>query len=96
MIDAALKKIIELWGKDRQMLMLLEEMSELQKEVLKNINRGRDNVFEIADEAADVFILMEQLVYIYGIRDLVEERKKFKLERLKRNLENDKKASSGN
>ena len=56
------QKILDVWGKNAQILMVLEEMSELQKEILKNINRGKDNIKEIAEETADVFIMLEQLV----------------------------------
>ena len=49
------QKALDVWGKEAQILMVLEEMSELQKEILKNINRGKDNIKEIAEETADVF-----------------------------------------
>ena len=56
-----LEQAIAKWGKQAQLLMVLEEMSELQKEILKNINRGKDNVAEIVDETADVEIMLTQL-----------------------------------
>ena len=31
------QKALDVWGKNAQILMVLEEMSELQKEILKNI-----------------------------------------------------------
>lgn len=39
MIDNVLKRALKTWGKEAQMLMVIEEMSELTKEILKNINR---------------------------------------------------------
>ncbi|MBO5997927.1 MAG: hypothetical protein J6P93_05320 [Alphaproteobacteria bacterium] len=82
-----LKKAIATWGKQAQLLMVLEEMSELQKEILKNINRGKNNVDEIIDETADVEIMLEQLKYIYDIQKQVEDRIPVKLEKVKARLE---------
>lgn len=94
--DDICKEALDTWGKKAQVLTLLEEMSELQKEILKNINRGRDNVQEIAEETADVLIMLDQFLYIYGIQDLVKEMSVTKLNKLKRYLENDKRNASGN
>ena len=77
------KKAVDSWGRDSQLLMLLEEMSELQKEVLKNMNRGADNLKELAEETADVLILLERLIHVYDMADLVEEQATFKVKRLK-------------
>ena len=78
-----LNKCIDKWGKNAQLLMVLEEMSELQKEILKNINRGKENIDAIIDETADVEIMLEQLKYIYGIHKAVEDRIPLKLEKVK-------------
>lgn len=82
-----LKKAIDVWGKHAQLLTLLEEMSELQKEILKNINRGKENLNELIDEAADVEIMLEQLKYIFDVEQAVEERIPVKLEKVRRRLE---------
>ena len=82
-----LKKAINTWGERAQLLMVLEEMSELQKEILKNINRGKDNVDQIIDETADVEIMLEQLKYIFGIHKQVEDRIPVKLAKVKARLE---------
>lgn len=42
-------------------------MTELSKELLKNINKDKQNETEIAEEMADVYILLEQLKDIYNI-----------------------------
>ena len=62
-------------------------MSELQKEILKNINRRKDNVDAIIDEVADVEIMLEQLKYIYQIDEAVKQRIPVKLEKVKARLE---------
>ena len=84
--EEILKRAINTWGKNAQLLVVLEEMSELQKEILKNINRGKDNINEIIDETADVEIMLEQLKYIFNIHQAVEDRIPVKLEKINARL----------
>ena len=44
------ERALKVWGKEPQMMQVIEEMSELTKEILKNINRKKDNVAEIIEE----------------------------------------------
>lgn len=68
--------------------MALEEMSELQKEICKNW-RGKDNYDEIAEEIADVEIMLDQLKMIYGISERqVLKFRNDKVIRLKERLQN--------
>lgn len=62
-----INKIINKYGKKAQVLQTVEEMSELTKELIKNINRGKDNELEITLEIADVLIMIMQIVEIYNI-----------------------------
>lgn len=78
-------KAIETYGVDSQLKMVLEEMAELQKEICKNW-RGRDNVDKIADECADVEIMLAQLKIIYGIESAVPIHVNQKINRLKLKL----------
>lgn len=73
------KKAISVWGKNAQMLQVVEEMSELTKEIIKNINRNKDNISEIIEEAADVEIMLNQLKCCYEIEKEVAEYKAKKL-----------------
>lgn len=59
-------------GKMSQILVAVEELSELQKELLKNCNRNVDNTQHILEEMADVYIMLKQLMMIYhfDINDL--------------------------
>jgi len=75
------------WGGKSQVLMLLEEMAELQKELLKNINRDQDNIKEIAEEVADVYITLEEVKIAYDIEKEVEEVIEKKMMRLKNKLD---------
>lgn len=79
------KKAIEKWGYDAQILMVFEEMSELQKELCKN-RRGKNNVEQIAEEVADVEIVLAQLKMIYGISGTVRQFHEEKLMRLEQRL----------
>ena len=72
------ERALKTWGKEAQMLQVIEEMSELTKEILKNINRGKNNVSEIIEETADVEIMLCQLKVCYGIDKQVEAYKKEK------------------
>ena len=64
--QAALNK----WGVDLQTMMAVEEMSELTKEICK-IKRGKMDLDALADEIADVTIMLEQLREMYGLHDAV-------------------------
>ncbi|MBE6450746.1 MAG: hypothetical protein E7016_02145 [Alphaproteobacteria bacterium] len=75
------QKAIELFGITSQKIMVIEEMSELTKELCKEL-RDRGNVENIADELADVEITLAQIKQIYNISQTVEEHKDFKLRRL--------------
>ena len=60
------ERALKTWGKEPQMLQVIEEMSELTKEILKNVNRHKDNINELIEETADVEIMLEQLKYCYN------------------------------
>ncbi len=77
---------IKKWGDQAQVMMVYEEMAELQKELCKNW-RGRDNIEQIADEVADVEIMLAQLELIYDISERVRQHKALKLMRLRKRLE---------
>lgn len=74
------KQALDRWG-EKQIIMVFEEMAELQKELCKSL-RGRNNLTEIAEEIADVEIMLEQMKIYFNIADGVEKHKKLKLERL--------------
>lgn len=80
-----LRCAIQTYGAEAQELMLLEEMSELQKEICKN-RRGRDNVLEIAEEIADVEIMLEQMKMVFGCAGRVRTFRAAKLRRLEQRI----------
>lgn len=62
-----IQDIINHYKKEDQVLQAVEEISELTKELIKNINRNKDNEKEITLELADVQIMLMQLIEIYKI-----------------------------
>ena len=81
--------IANFYGDDSQMYMAIEEMSELTKEICK-YKRLPNNYEKIADEIADVKIVIEQLEYIFGVSKEVEKRVNYKLERQLRRIEQER------
>ena len=80
-----MRQAIRTYGAQAQEMVLLEEMSELQKEICKYW-RGRDNLAEIAEEIADVEIMLEQMKMIFQCADTVSLYRIQKLKRLERRL----------
>jgi NTP pyrophosphatase (non-canonical NTP hydrolase) len=60
---------IRLMGEKTIALIAVEEMAELSKALLKNVNRGKDNLDDVFEELADVSVLLEFLKIIYDISD---------------------------
>ncbi len=72
---------MEKWGAEAQIMMAVEEMSELTKEICK-LYRGKGDMEALADEVADVTIMLEQLRLIYDLNDKVCEHMDSKVRRL--------------
>lgn len=80
------QQALETYGGQLQTFVCMEEMSELQKELCK-YERGEDNVEHIAEEIADVRIMLDQMVIMHDCETLVEDYKSAKLARLKERLD---------
>lgn len=76
---------INKFGAYAQSMMLLEEMSELQKEICKSY-RGADNAEQIAEEIADVEIMLAQIKMIYDVADEAARYRESKVKRLWKRL----------
>lgn len=83
--EMILQKAIDTYGAEAQEWMVIEEMSELAKEICKN-KRGKDNRNEIAEEIADVKIMLAQLEMIFGIQSEVGKHYEAKIDRLNQRL----------
>lgn len=79
------EKALEVYGLDLQVMMAIEEMSELTKELCK-LGRGKGKLDRIVDEIADVTIMCEQLRQFFSLNQAVCERMDYKITRLRKNL----------
>lgn len=71
------------WGKEMQLTVAVEEMSELTKEICKHY-RGELNRDAISEEMADVYIMLEQMMMIFGNEEDVARWMDTKVDRLRR------------
>ena len=78
-------QLLRLYG-DKQIIIAIEELSELQKELCKFL-RGKSNYDNMVEEIADVEIMIEQMKIYFNIlnKDL-ERMKKLKIKRTKERL----------
>lgn len=82
-MDEIIKEMVEKF-KDKQMIIAIEELSELQKEICKAL-RGQANKQALIEEVADVEIILKQIKYYYNLKEEeIKEKINYKLERTKR------------
>ena len=87
MEEALYKKLLSL-NPTAQMIVAIEELSELQKELTKALRKKIDRV-AILEEYVDVMIMLEQIKILYELNDKdINLMKKMKLDRLQARLEN--------
>ncbi len=84
--DEIYRAALETFGKSSQMQVAIEEMSELTKELCKN-GRGQENTTRIAEEIADVEIMLRQMVMLFDCAGQMETFRRYKLERLAERIE---------
>lgn len=75
-------------GTDAQIIVAMEELSELIKELSKHL-RDKGDINHISEEMADVDIMMQQLKIMFGNRPKVSMFRTEKLERLAERLKDD-------
>ena len=82
------EKIINHYGILPQHVVAMEEMAECIKAISKVIRNpnAKDNLLE---ELADVQIMTEQLIEIYGVQEEIAKIKQEKFERQLKRIEND-------
>ena len=81
-MENVLKEAIDYYGVDMQLNVAIEELSELIKELCK-YKRGQGCEMHIAEEMADVKIILEELEIIFNNKYRVESWYEDKKERLK-------------
>lgn len=79
-------RALKLFGAHMQMIVALEECSELQKELTKTI-RGNGDLSNLAEEIADVEIMLDQMKLLFKLQSKVIEYKGAKIVRLKKVIE---------
>ena len=83
--DKAIIKIADTFG-DKQKLKLIEELSELTRELALDVSHNREITQNTINEIADTLILIEQILYLaekngLNANQLLENSIEFKLER---------------
>ena len=84
-----INEVIDFYGKDMQLNICIEELSELIKELCKD-KRGIGNRDHIAEEMADAIIIINQLMVIYGNEKVLDDWIDVKLKRLQKRLDEDR------
>lgn len=79
-----IKLLLENQSFDVNKMIAVEELSELQKEICKDL-RGFDRREEIKEEMADVYICLQLLKEIYNFSD--EDLEKMYERKMKRNIQ---------
>ena len=91
-----LEKAIKHYGNENQMMQTMEENSELIQAISKCL-RYKDDIEarnNLVEEVEDTLIMIDQLKIIMDIKDYeLECYRQYKLERLERRIENEKKSN---
>lgn len=81
-------RAISFYGSEIQRVIAIEELSELQKELCKSLRSGADRP-HIAEEIADVQIMLEQMMMLYECHEDVSVWRHKKVNRLLKRLVHD-------
>ena len=84
--DTIYRAALDTFGTEAQTKMLFEEMGELMSAICKH-SRGRDEVAHIAEEIADVHIMLDQMAVLFDCEAEVERMKRYKLRRMEQRIE---------
>lgn len=85
-----LDKAISHYGAFNQQLVCIEEMAELQQILAKDMARPKaEDDAHIAEEIADVQIMLWQMQRIFGLEEMVEDYIALKVARLETRMEVD-------
>lgn len=83
------------FGPEAQIKKTFEEMGELQEAICK-VDTGRDTLEHLAEEVADVQIMLDQVILMYGIEETVVDWREEKLGRLREKIEEPEQSSEKN
>lgn len=82
-----LRDALNTFGHERQVRKLFEEIGELQEAICKALDE-RDDTSHVAEEIADVQIMLGQMMEMFGCEDAVALRRHAKLARLEGRIKN--------
>lgn len=77
---------LDTFGDEAQIKMLFEEIGELMTAICQ-YSRGRDKRAHVAEEIADVRIMIDQMAVLFDCENEVERQRSYKLRRLKQRVE---------
>lgn len=78
-MEEMINRIADMYGKEPQLVMLMEECGELIQACSKQLRRKDKSINNLIEELADVRIMIEQIEHLYGIKSLVEDEMEYKL-----------------
>ena len=78
-MEEMINRIADKYGKEPQLVMLMEECGELIQACSKQLRRKDKSINNLIEELADVRIMIEQIEHLYGIKSFVEDEMKYKL-----------------
>ena len=87
---AIMQKAIQHYDIKTEIIVCIEELSELTKELTKRLRDSEHSVYGIIEETADVSIVLDEIKLIFGISAGVESVRAEKLKRLEGRIDNDK------
>lgn len=83
-MDKQIKYIADYYGIHSQLIKLVEEMSEVTKEITKLLNATEDKKIidiyrnTLPEELADLSVVYDQVVYLMGCEEQIEEWRQYK------------------
>lgn len=89
MIDKRIKQIAGHYGSSHQQRQCIEELTELSL-ALQQYRKGKATIYDIASEIADVEIMLQQMMFFFGLSSKVEEETEFKINRQLKRIEREK------
>lgn len=87
-----LQKAINWYGADKQMLIAIEELSELQKAIVKYFRKPTEETkSDISEEMADVYVMLKQLEIMHKNDTEVQKNIDYKIKRLQERIKKEEK-----
>lgn len=80
------QKAFDKFGGQHQITIAIEEYSEAIKELTK-FQRKKGTMNNLAEELADAIIVTEQMIQLFGVQEMVDLWKEYKLARLEKTLD---------